>query len=360
MKIGLIGLSNSGKTTIFNALTKSMAEVTSYSMQKAEPNLAVVEVEDSRVTDLSKMYEPKKTVFATIDFIDFVGMTSGAAKDGTMDSGAFGLVKTADALALVLRNFNDPVIDESLGLPDPKKDAEGINDELLLSDLIIVEKRIKKIAADILRGKKTPQLVAEDKVLQKIAKALGEEIPVRDLDFSNEERRIITGFQFLSAKPLMLILNSGEDNYGANSEIIGNLSAKFGVIEFAGNFEMELSRLEDQEEAALFMEDLGISESARARLTTFAYDLLGYISFFTVGKDEVRAWTIHRGETALEAAGTIHSDLARGFIRAECFTYDQLMECGSEKGIREKGHFRLEGKQYIAQDGDILHIRFSI
>ncbi len=356
MKIGLIGLPNSGKTTIFNALTKSRAEVTSYANTKNEPNLAVIDVIDERVVRLSEMYQPKKTTYATIEVIDFVGLSEGSARGEAFSGTAMGVIKRVDAIALVIRNFEDGL----MGAPSPLDDLDQIEIEMLMSDLVIAEKRLERIAGSIQRGLKTDALLAEEKVLKKIAAGLNENRPVRSIEIDCEEQKLIRGFQFLTQKPLMVVLNSPEESFGRNSEIIEKMRNGREVIEFAGKFEMELSRLDDEEEIRMFMEDIGISESARDRLTQLAYALLGYISFFTVGSDEVRAWTIHRGDTAIEAAGAIHSDLSRGFIRAECFSYNDLMECGSEKAIREKGRFRLEGKNYVVQDRDILSIRFSL
>ncbi len=360
MKIGLIGRPKSGKTTIFNALTRSNAEVASYSSGRIEPNIAVVDVEDPRVTTLGQMYNPKRTIFATIEVIDFVGVARDKSGGDLFSGEAMGLVKSADALAVVVRNFSDEVQDATVGTADPVAEAEQISAELILSDLILTETRRERIAADHARGKKNARSQAEEAVLAKVHDALSQEKPVRDLDLGDDERKIISGFQFLSAKPILIVLNSDEDRYGADTSLLERLKRYAGTIEFAGNFEMELAQLDDEEEAKVFMEDLGIDESARSRLTTRAYEYLGLISFFTVGSDEVRAWTIHRGDTALAAAGAIHSDLARGFIRAECFHYDDLVAAGDEKGVRSSGGFRLEGKDYTVTDGDILNIRFSV
>lgn len=356
MKIGLLGLPNSGKTTIFNALTKSQADVTAYASNKVEPNIAIVDVGDERITTLSDMYKPKKTTYATIELVDFVGFNEGSARQGNMSPAQMSLIRTMDAIALVVRNFAD----ELMGDPTPCDDVETIDTELILSDLIVVETRLERIEWNMKRGKKTAELEREEQLLRTIQSLLNENGHVRDLTLNRDEERMISGFQFLTKKPFFIILNSGEDNFAHNEHIIGMLQDTYRIIEFSGNFEMELSRLTDEEEAALFMEDMGISESARDRLTRFAYEMLGYISFITVGTDEVRAWTIHSGDRAIEAAGTIHSDLSRGFIRAECFSYDDLIACGSEKAVRDGGHFRLEGKDYEVKDGDILNIRFSV
>ena len=358
MKIGIIGLQKSGKTTIFNALTRSEAEVTAYTSSKVEPNLAVVEVEDDRVTRLSEMYRPKKTTYATVEFIDFVGLASGSAKSGLFSGTAMGLIKTVDALAVVLRNFSEETIDAVLGPPDPEKDIRILEEELVFSDLMIVEKRIERLEADKARGKKNPDQAAEEKLLAKIHPHLEELKPLRHLELTEEERKLISGFQFLSLKPMMVILNSDESGYGQNDELLSRLGESYLVVEFAGKFEMELSVL-DEEEAGAFMADLGIEESARDRLIETAYRLLGYISFFTVGEDEVRAWTITEGTKAVDAAGEIHTDLQRGFIRAETFSCEDLLELGSEKAVKDKGLMRLEGKEYIVRDGDVLHIRHS-
>jgi ribosome-binding ATPase YchF (GTP1/OBG family) len=239
-------------------------------------------------------------------------------------------------------------------------DIDTVVTEFILSDMIIAEKRIERIAWSARRGNKTNTMQLEEKVLKKILDALYRGQHVQDLTLNPNEQKLISGFQFLTLKPFFVILNSGEENFGRDRGLPDEIEVKYKVIEFAGNFEMELAAFSDSEEARLFMEEMGIAESARDRMTHFAYETLGQISFITVGADEVRAWALHDGDTALEAAATIHSDLCRGFIRAECFSYDALMACGSEKGIRDNGHFRLEGKNYRVKDGDILNIRFNI
>ena len=356
MNIGLIGLANSGKTTIFNALTRSQAQVSAYANSKSEPNRAVVGVEDNRVMILSDMYRPKKTTYAVIELIDFRGLTEGSAQEGLFSSSSMGLIKNTDALAIVVCHFRDDLA----GNPTPLRDIKKIEEELLISDLIIAENRLERIGQAYKKGKKTNLLEMEEKVLRGIIDHISNSRPIRELELDGEHERIMRGFQFLTQKPIMVILNSEETIFGRNRGLLEEIGKSHRVIEFAGTFEMELSRLHDQEDIDLFMADMGIKGSARDRLCRAAYELLGYISFFTVGSDEVRAWSIHRGESALKAAGAIHTDLARGFIRAECISYDDLMACGSEKGVKTKGLLQVEGRDYIVQDGNILNIRFNV
>jgi ribosome-binding ATPase len=354
MKLGLLGLPKSGKTTLFNALTNSAIDVNAYSA-KAEPNIAIAKVTDERVGKLSEMYKPKNTVYATIEFVDVVGVEEGAAKNEKAFSDLVQVIRNADAIAIVIRNFESGLA----GKPAPLDDVRKIDEEFLLADLIIAENRLQKLEAGFKKGIKTPQLVAEDKALKRIQEQINASKPIREMAFSAEEELAIKGYQFLSKKPAIVILNSNENSYGKNQPVLDEIAKSHRVIEFAGAFEMELSRLEPAD-AAAFMEEMGIKESAKNRLTILAYDTLGYISFFTVGEDEVRAWTLKKGLPALDAAGTIHSDLARVFIAAECFTYQDLIDLGSEKAIKEKGKFKLEGKTYEVKDGDILNIRFNV
>ncbi|MBW2411209.1 MAG: redox-regulated ATPase YchF [Deltaproteobacteria bacterium] len=356
MNIGLIGMPNSGKTTIFNALTRSEAQVTSYANSKSEPNRAVVHVVDNRVEALSEMYRPRKTTFAAIELIDFVGLSQGAAREGLFTSSTMGLIKNRDALVLVLGNYQHNPIEK----PAPVVELEKLEEELLISDLIIAENRLDRIAKAARQAKKTNLLDVEERLLFRITEQLGDNLPIRELKLDGEQEKMIRGFQFLTQKPVLVIINSDEENFGKNKNLVKEIEKRHRVIEFAGKFEMELSQLNDPEDIELFMEDIGIQESARDRLCRAAYELLGYISFFTVGSDEVRAWSIHTDESILTAAGTIHSDLARGFIRAECFSYDDLMAYGSEKQLSDRGLMRLEGKKYIVQDGDVVNIRFNI
>jgi len=356
MKIGLLGLPNSGKTTIFNALTRSQAEVGAFGNNTAKPNVAVIEVGDERITRLTQLYHPKKTTYATIDIVDFAGFSEGSAPKNDSFGMQMNLVRNLDAIALVIRNFGNDVT----GSPMPVADIDTMVTEFILADMMVTEKRLERIAWSARRGKKSNTMQMEEKVLHKILEELYSGQPIRDLTLNTNEQKLINGFQFLTQKPFFIILNSGENNFGHNPRLMAEIEEKYKVIEFAGNFEMELTAFSNTQEAGLFMEEMGIAESAHDRMTRFAYEVLDHISFITVGTDEVRAWTLHNGDTALEAAATIHSDLCRGFIRAECFSYDDLMAFGSEKGIRDNGRFRVEGRNYKVKDGDILNILFSI
>ncbi len=360
MKIGLIGLKKSGKTTIFNALTGMDVSTDQYSASKDEPNIASVRVSDPRIRALSEMYQPKKTTYATLECMDFGGFrdSPGGERKEIFSASELGLIKTVDALGLVVRNFHDQYIDSVLGEPDPLSDIDTILSELILADLIVTETRLERINHQLRRGVKTPALELERDALMKIQSFLEQGDLAAPPELTADEDKAMRGFRFLTLKPMIAILNSDEATFGRNAELLATVWKRFHGIEFAGQFEMELNRLES-EEAKAFMEDMGIGASARDRLTMAAYELLGYISFFTVGPDEVRAWTIRRGETAVDAAGAIHSDLARGFIRAECFAYEDLMAHGSEKALKDKGLIRLEGRTYPVKDGDILSIRFN-
>jgi GTP-binding protein YchF len=356
MELALIGLPNSGKTTVFNAVTRAGVEVTPYANPKAEPNVAVVDVEDERVERLAEMYQPKKVVHATVTFVDFVGMARRGGEDGEIFSAStMGLVKNADALAYVVRNFAGA----GEGEPTPLRDVERLDEELLLADLIVVEKRLERIDAAEKKGIATHEVKLQGKALRRIHAQLEAGGAARDLELTADEEMAVRGFQLLTQKPALVIVNSSESQFGNNQELLDQIAAHHRVIEFAGAFEMELARLDD-DEAKAFLEDIGIAGSARSRLTRLAHEVVGYITFFTVGPKEVHAWNIRRGDTAVDAAGAVHTDLARGFIRAERFTYDDLMTQGSEKAVKEAGLFHLEGKVYIVQDGDILNIRFSV
>jgi len=361
MKIGFIGLPKSGKTTLFNALTGSAAAVSATRAGRAEPNVAAIKVGDERIERLSAIYKPKRIVYPVIDIVDFAGAdpASGAGVGpvgpAALSSDVVSLVRQVDAVALVLRGFPSDL----LGAAAPLADLRRIEEELLIADLIVAEKRLEKIELGFKKGLRSPSLVAEEQVLRRVAAHLDGGHSLRELDLGDRELSLLRGFQFLTLKQALVILNSHESLFGKNGPLLEKLGAEYPAVEFAGEFEMELSRLDDASRGD-FMADMGLPESAHDRLTALAYEALGYISFFTVGEDEVRAWNVRRDATALEAAAAIHSDLARGFIAAECFACEDLLAAGSERAVKENGRFRLAGKDYAVRDGDILSIRFNV
>jgi len=355
MKIALAGLPQSGKTTIFTALTGQKAAAGAMRGKPGETNTAIVKVDDPRVENLSRIYTPEKTVFATVEVTDCAGMSGGENK-ADLDEAMLKVMKNCHALGIVVRNFTCAL----RGAPTPAADFGRITETLVFSDLLLADTRLQRMAAMEKKGQKIPQAQTERPALERVRAHLEAGAPLRTLALSAAEQAALQHLQFLTDKPTMIILNSGEDNFGKSAGAFAAIDDSCPVVECAGAFEMELSQLHDAAEAQAFMADMGIAASARERLTRTAYELLGYISFFTVGPDEVRAWNLRRGATALDAAAAIHSDLARGFIRAECFHYDDLMELGSEKVIKERGRLRLEGKTYTVADGDILNIRFNV
>lgn len=358
MKIALIGPPKSGKTTVFNALTAADHPTDKYAPPADEANIGIVQVLDERITRLSELYKPKKTIYANVEFHDFPGIF---AREGeNPESVIYSNIKACEAFVLILRSFSDSELDQLYGADAALKVLSHFEDEMILTDLVIAEKRIEKIELGYKRGVKTAAIQIEEKALHRIIEHLQEGHSIRDLELASEEEKALRGFQFFSAKPLLILLNTSESTYSEQEETLAAIRQRgFMAQVIAGKFEQELSLLEP-EEAEMFMDDMGIEKSIRDRLTSLCYDLLGLQSFFTVGEDEVRAWTIEKGTNAVTAAGKIHSDLARGFIRAECFNYNELMAHGSEKVLREKGLFRLEGKDYSVKDGDILNIRFSV
>lgn len=351
MVLGFLGLPNSGKTTIYNTLTGDDAEVGYVHRDKL--NIATVEVEDTRILRLKELYKPKKITFPSIEVYDF------AKLDEDRESYQLLETKLLDVIAIVLRFFDDDVVNEEEGRPDPERDLRFLESEFIISDLIIAEKRLEKIRLNLKRGVKNNDLLLEEKLLEKIIASLNQNIPVRSLNISKEEEPLLRSWQLLSGKPVVLILNSDEEGLEKAHELENNfLSEGYPVCTVAGKYEMELLKL-DETDRELFLHEIGSDTFAKNRIIEAAYKALNYIHFFTVGDKEVRAWTVKKGVYAPEAAGKIHSDMEKGFIRAECFHYDDLMECGSEKALKEKGKFRLEGKNYQVKDGDILIIRFN-
>ncbi len=358
MQIGLVGYAKSGKTTIFNALAKSEAVTDKYHNVHDQAHIAVVQVLDERVSALADIYQPRKTIYATIEYHDFPGIF-GDPTDSP-ESNIYAEVRNMDGYALVLRNFRDIEMDTLYGIPDPLIELGNIEQEMILRDLIIAEKRLERIKLSYKRGVKTVAIQSEERILHGIGEHLQQGLPLRRMQLSPEDAKAVKGFSFLSQKPMLILLNCAEDNLDDQSlakKALADMGFQTEVI--AGRYEEELSKLEAAE-AQVFWEDMGIAVSLEERFNHLCYKMMGYISFFTVGAEEVRSWTIQRGDNAVTAAGRIHSDMARGFIRAECFRYDDIVTHGSEKVLREKGLFRLEGKDYTIHDGDVIFIRFNV
>lgn len=367
MELALIGLSKSGKTTVFNALTGARAEISAYAAGKLEPNLAVVKVPDPRVDKLSELYKPKKTTYATVKYIDVAGLareSAGTAADKGVPEALLQYVSRADALIAVIRGFSDVLH----GAPTIASDVETVHLELVFSDLAKTEHRLQKLERTLpkLSGKERDSQEFEFAVLRKIHAALVQNRPIRSCGLTPDEEKAVRGFQFLTAKPIMYLLNLAEQDLSRGEELAATLSVA-GVTDqprtatawLAGELEMEIAQLEGQDRAD-FLRDYGIDQPAAQRIIAASYQLLGYISFLTVGPDEVRAWTIPAGALAPQAAGTIHSDFERGFIRAEVVAYDELVRHGSFSAAKKQGLCRLEGKDYVVQDGDVINFLFSV
>jgi GTP-binding protein YchF len=366
MKVGIIGLPSSGKTTVFNAISGGTAEVHAFSSSsQAEPNMAVVPVPDERQEWLKELYKPKKTAYATVELVDVAGVTPGQAQKDGFSPQLLTNLRQVDALVHVVRAFNDPAMPHPSGSVDPARDAELLELEFIIADMGVIEKRLSKVDAEIQR-KKGPErslLEAEKDLLLLFQKDLSDEQPLRKRVLSEDELKLIRGFTFLSQKPLLLVANIDESDIEKN-ESTAKLSAwcaerSIPLIAFCAKTEMEIAQMAESERAE-FLSVLGIKEASRDKLIKAAYELLTLIGFFTVGEDEVKAWTITRGTIAQEAARKIHSDIARGFIRAEVCGYEMMRQHGSWNGAKDKGQVRLEGKEYKVQDGDCINFRFNV
>ncbi len=368
MKVGIIGLPSVGKTTVLNAISGGSAEVHSYSGKSdAEPNFAVVSVPDGRQDWLSDLYKPKKTTYATVELVDVAGMNPGQAKEGDLSPQLLSSLRQVDALVHVIRVFDDPSVPHPSGSIDALRDAETLELELILADMGVVEKRLGKIDQEIARkkGPEKSKIEMERDLLVRFNEHMQAEKPLRELELNDEEEKTIKGYTFLSQKPLMLIGNIAESDIGkSEDELLGPLNKwaterKTPLIAFCGKAEMEIAQL-DPAERLEFMEALGITTPSRDKLIRAVYSLLRLLAFFTVGEDEVKAWTITKDTVAQGAAGKIHTDIARGFIRAEVVAYDALKEHGNWNAAKDKGLVRLEGKEYKVQDGDCINFRFAV
>ena len=363
MKVGIIGLPESGKTTLFNALTRSNAALHTYGARSQEVNLGTIPVPDERFDFAVRVCRPKKQVPATLDITDGAARIEAVERGRSFGADFFAGVRAMDALVLVVRAFHSSTLPDPEGGVDPERDARTVMEELLLADLAVVEARLERLAKNRMMKRQTPAEAAEEQVLEQIKAHLDALRPVRTLNLSPEEERAVRGFAFVSGKPLILVANVGEEDLPAPHTITDGLrrlaaEQHLPLIELCAKVEMEVSQMDPAEERE-FLEAMGISEPARNRLIREAYAARGYISFFTVGEDEVRAWTIRSGTTALGAAEKIHTDIARTFIRAEVMDFEDFRAFGGWDAARTAGKMRLEGKEYVVKDGEIVHIRHS-
>jgi ribosome-binding ATPase len=362
LRAALIGFGSSGKSTLFQLMT-SVKETGRAAHGKGEATVGISKVPDARLDKLAAMYNPRKKTPATVEFTDLAMPAGTGGAQALVDVAAY---KNADALVHVLRAFLDPSVPHPTGSVDPARDAQAMEDELILADLGVVERRLERLEKD-LKKNRTADLEREREVLLQCKTALEEGRPLRALDLKGDDLKRLRGYQFLSAKPLLVVINLDESQLGdggieraaAATGLTGFLSrAATGAVAVCGKIELEIGQL-DAADAAAFLADLGLAESGLNRVIRGSYDLLGYISFLTSGEDECRAWSIPRGTPAQLAAGEIHSDIQRGFIRAEVVSYDHLMARGSMAACKDHGEVRLEGKEYIVQDGDIINFRFA-
>ncbi len=355
MKLGIIGLPQSGKTTLFNALTRA-TQPTGIT-GKIEVHTAVVDVPDSRVDKLTAMFQPKKTIYAKVTYADIAGLDGSAGKSGISGTLLNNLTQM-DGFIHVVRCFEDENVPHPNGSVDALRDLAAMDSEFILNDLIAVERRLEKLAEEKKKGAGRDKAVIDREIelFNRFHEQLSQDKLLRDLPLTAEEEKMLAGFGFLSRKPVLVVMNLSE---GQKEPVFTYDHAHSQVVALQAKLEMDIAQL-PPDEAEMFLQEYGITEPSLNRMIRLSYDLLGLQSFFTVGPDEVRAWTTRRGATAPEAAGEIHTDLQKGFIRAEVVSYDDLMTLGGMNEAKGKGRLRLEGKDYIVADGDILNIRFNI
>jgi hypothetical protein len=357
MQLGIIGLPQSGKTTLFNALTRGDVP-TEISGGKVEVHTAVIDVPDRRVDRLTEIFQPKKIVYAKVTYADIAGLDGSASAAG-ISGPLLNTLAQMDGFIHVVRHFTNPAVPHFAGSVDPRRDLANMEAEFILNDLIIVERKLARLADERAKGGhgRDLRLVAQETVLfEKLQELLSEEVPLRHETFTPEEEKILSSYGFLSRKPQLIVINQLEDQEPIAVE---TPFARTEVVCMPAKLEMEIAQL-PPEEAALFLDEYGIAEPSLTRFIQLSYDLLGLQSFFTGGEKEVHAWTVSRGATAREAAGVIHTDMAKGFIRAEVIAFEDFSALGGMAEARAKGKLRLEGKNYVVQDGDVLTIRFNV
>ncbi|WP_196594175.1 redox-regulated ATPase YchF [Pectinatus sottacetonis] len=365
LEVGIVGLPNVGKSTLFNAITKAGAEAANYPFCTIEPNVGVVEVPDQRLKVLHEMYNSKKTTPASIRFVDIAGLVKGAAQGEGLGNKFLSHIRQVDAVAHVVRCFQDKNITHVEGSIDPIRDIDIINTELCLADMETVEKRLDKVTRAAKSGAKEAKI--EEEMLKKIYEILSDGKPARHAEITDDEVVMLKELNLLTMKPTLFIANVAEDEAAtadqenAYVQKVKEYAAgeKAGVVVISAKVESEIAEL-DADEAKEFLKEMGLDESGLDKLIKAAFKLLGLLTFLTAGPDECRAWTITKGMKAPQAAGKIHTDIERGFIRAEIVTYDDLVAAGSTAAAKEKGQVRLEGKDYIMQDGDVTYFRFNV